>query len=74
MDVQADGQRSDEPAPHGATLPSVPATSAAAGPGRARSTGGRPMLVTTTDLIVIGTITVVVLVLGLLVWLLGRNR
>ena len=26
------------------------------------------------DLIVIGTITVVVLVLGLLVWLLGRNR
>ncbi|SDN41115.1 MYXO-CTERM sorting domain-containing protein [Geodermatophilus sp. DSM 45219] len=32
------------------------------------------MLVTTTDLIVIGTITVVVLVLGLLVWLLGRNR
>lgn len=32
------------------------------------------MLVTTTDLIVIGTIAVVILVLGLLMWLLGRHR
>ena len=32
------------------------------------------MFGTTTDLIVIGTIAVVILVLGLLMWLLGRNR
>lgn len=32
------------------------------------------MLVTTTDLIVVGTIAVVILVLGLLMWLLGRGR
>ena len=32
------------------------------------------MLVTTPDLIVVGTIAVVVLVLGLLMWLLGRHR
>ena len=32
------------------------------------------MLVTTTDLIVVGTIAVVILVLGLLMWLLGRHR
>ena len=32
------------------------------------------MLVTTPDLIVVGTIAVVVLVLGLLMWLLGRGR
>ena len=74
MDVQSDGQRSGEPALQGATLPSVPATSAAAGPGRARAPGGRSMLVTTTDLIVVGTIAVVILVLGLLMWLLGRHR
>lgn len=29
---------------------------------------------TTTDLIVVGTIAVVILVLPLLMWLLGRNR
>ena len=32
------------------------------------------MFGTTTDLIVIGTIAVVILVLELLMWLLGRNR
>lgn len=32
------------------------------------------MLVTTTDLIVIGIIAVVILVLGLLMWLLSRDR
>lgn len=32
------------------------------------------MLVTTPDLIVVGTIAAVVLVLGLLMWLLGRGR
>jgi hypothetical protein len=32
------------------------------------------MLGTTTDLIVVGTIAVVILVLSLLMWLLSRNR
>ncbi len=32
------------------------------------------MLLTTTDLIIGGTIAVVILVLGLLMWLLGRDR
>ena len=32
------------------------------------------MLGTTTDLIVVGTIAVVILVLWLLMWLLGRDR